>query len=351
MALTRTRRRTVTLLAVMISAVLALTACARDSAGTEDAATSPSSSAGAFPATIDTAYGKVTVDEKPQKIMVLTTAYLDLLNILGERPSAWNSSFDDEKSFLEWYPWLKGTYDVPSDPALVTAEYTPAAEAIAAKAPDLILTDIWNVDEPLYAQLSKIAPTYVGIETKTQTSWQDNLTALAKLTGHDPAIVQKVESELDTTIAAQAELLPGLKGKTFQVPVFSGTPPQLWLTEFANDLLGALGLVPGNEQPANGKTNADVPPISLENIDRINADVVIVAAAGSLGPEASAEALNKLKADPRLPTLPASKNGTLLLTSSNEWSAVNGGTPASYRWWLGRIVPQLEKSTLNQAGR
>ncbi|WP_066904597.1 ABC transporter substrate-binding protein [Millisia brevis] len=334
----------------VLGAAMALAGCASDSAGSDASTTASAAADGAFPATIDTAYGEVTVDEKPERIVVFTDSYLDLLDILGERPTAWADGYGGEAAFLEWNPWLAGTYDEPGDPNLLTAEYAPSAEAVAALDPDLILTDVWNVDEPLYQQLSQIAPTYVGIDTDTQTSWQDNLNALALLTGHDPSIVADTEAKLDDTFAAAADRLPGLRDKTFQVPVFNGTPPQLYLSEYGNEAIARLGLVPGNGQPTDGDGGLEVAPISLENIEQLDADVVFVAAAGSLGDDVIDESFAALRADPRLADLPAERNGALLYLTSAQWLAVNGGTPASYTWWLDQVVPQLEQSALNRSG-
>lgn len=336
------------LVALLLALALALAGCsnstdtAADDPGTENAEAAD----GPFPVTIDTAYGEVTVEEKPERIVVLTTAYLELLPYLDEKPLA---SLENDDS-LTWAPWLEGIEMGETDTDLVDGDWAPSPEAIAKWDPDLILTDIWNVDEKLYEQLSDVAPTYVGIETDTQTSWQKQLASLASLTGHDPAIVDEVEADLAADFDAAAEKLPGLQGKSFVIPVYF-TDNQFWPTEYGNDPLIALGLEPSDQQPHDGETVTEADTISRENVDQLTEDVVVIAASGAVDQEQIDKTFASLRKDPRVADLPASKNGTWLYLTGPEWTAINGGTPVSYRWWLDQVLPELEKSALNQSGR
>lgn len=335
----------------MLASVLALAGCAAEAPGAEAPASSRSSSPAAeseaFPVTIDTAYGEVTVPEKPERIVVIDSTYLELLPYLDEVPIA--SSVDDE-TIENYQPWLRDAERGEVDTGLLDSNWSPSPEAIAALDPDLILTTIWAVDEQLYTQLSQIAPTYVGIETDTQTSWQDHLTALAQLTGHDTGIVAEVDAELDADFAAAAAKLPGLQGKSYIIPVYY-TDNQFWPTEYGNDPLIALGLVPSERQPHGDVTSADVDTISQENIEQLTEDVVIIASSGAVAAEVIEQTFASLQSDPRVAQLPASENGTLLYLDGPQWVAINGGSPLSYRWWLDQVLPQLEASALNQSGQ
>lgn len=344
MLVTRTHRSG--LLAGIVVAVLVLSGCSA-AAPEPDGAASPDLPGVGFPVTVDTAYGEISVKKDPERIVALNGRHLELLTVLDEVPIAFADYGADDAQFLASYPWLEGTYEGEADPELFTADYQPAPEAIAALDPDLILTTIWQTDETLYEQLSQIAPTYVGIEADTNTPWQDDLAALAALTGHDEQVVADTESELDTALAAAAEDLPGLQGKTFYAAAL-GDGEQLWLTEYPAAPLLGLGMEPGEGQPVEGSQAADAPTFSQENIDALTADVVIIAAENR---DPSGEFRAALEADPRLDALPASKNGTLLFLDSGQWNAVNGGTAASVIWWLEQIEPVLAKSALNQSGQ
>ncbi len=345
-------RRITALLAGMLITILCLVGCAGNTTSANNTSesaspTSPTPDVGNFPATIDTAYGEITVDKKPERIVALDSGYVELLAFLDEKPVVFASYLSDNEELLTYSPWLAGTYQGEPDPSLFTADYQPSAEAVAAWKPDLILTTIWQTDEQLYKQLSQIAPTYVGIEPDTNTDWQANLAALATLTGHDAAVVDQVQADLDAALAAAAGRLQGLQGKTFHVAAL-GPDEQLWLTEYANAPLVGLGLKPGEGQPVSGEQAASAPKFSKENVDQLTADVVFVATEHR---DPSGEWQAALDADPRVAALPASQNGTLIYLTAPQWNAVNGGSPASVQWWLDEVVPLLEKSSLNQSGQ
>jgi iron complex transport system substrate-binding protein len=342
MRISRTRNRTTTVVIGILAASLAFAGCSGGT--TPQSSPSQATVDDGFPVSIDTAYGEITVPEKPDRILVLSTTYLELLPYLDEAPLA---SPDDDESIAQWSPWLVGTDRGEVDGELIDSDYLISPEAVAAWDPDLILTDIWNADEALYAQLSQIAPTYVGIDTDTNTSWQNHLAALAELTGHDPAVVDEVEAEFSAELAAGAATVPGLAGASFQVAALGGDE-QLWLTEYANAPLLALGLTPGEGQPTNGEEGASAPTYSQENVDQLTADVLFIATEHR-DPQGAWR--TALEADPRVAELPSSENGTLVYLTGPQWSAVNGGTPVSVLWWLDQILPVLEDSALNQDGQ
>lgn len=344
MKLSSARVRRPALLVASLATAVALAGCGGEKSESGDDASTPAASDGAFPVTIDTAYGEVTVEERPERITVLTSTYLELLPYLDERPTV---SSDDDETIETYLPWLGDADRGEVDTGLLDADWAPSPEAIAKWEPDLILTDIWNVDEKLYEQLSAVAPTYVGIEDDTQTSWQDHLASIASLTGHDPAVVDEVEADLAADFAAAAERLPGLQGRSYVIPVFKDN--QFWPTEYGNAPLMALGLEPSARQPHGDVTSGDVDTISRENMDQLDEDVVVVAASGAESAETIDKLYASLRKDPRLGELPAVQNGTWLYLDGPQWSAINGGTPLSYRWWLDQVLPELERSALNQS--
>lgn len=352
MTMSTVRKHLTTLLTGAVAIALLLTGCASNSSPGVEASTKPQTSGkGVFPVTINTAYGEITVSKKPERIFVFNTSNLEALSYVGEKPIAWSSGASTKDELSKWNHWWKDlATSIPDpDPRFYDmGQYSLVAEAIAAIKPDLILADIWNVNEQVYKQLSQIAPTYVGIETKAQTSWQDNFAAIASLTGHDPKVVDKLETEVNAEFAAAAKRLSGLQGKTFLVAA-TDDKGVFWPTGYANQPILALGLKPAHNQPKTSGT-ADSQKFSQENIEQADADVVFFVTEHR---DPSGETQRKLEADPRLKNLPAAKNGTLVFLSPvSLWSAINGGTPASYRWWLKQEpITQLEKSALNQSGR
>ncbi len=113
-----TRTRTAAVLAGVIAAGLALAGCG--GGATPEESSSPAAVDDAFPVTIDTAYGEITVSEKPERILVLSTTYLELLPYLDEAPLA---SPDNDADIAEWSPWLVGTDRGEIDSELIDSDY------------------------------------------------------------------------------------------------------------------------------------------------------------------------------------------------------------------------------------
>ncbi|MFT4217492.1 MAG: ABC transporter substrate-binding protein [Micropruina sp.] len=341
--------RPTSLVALLLALTLALAGCSSSTATSTATADPGSTNQGvAFPVTVDTAYGKVTVEKKPQRIVVLVPEFLGHLALVGEK----NVVTGGAPSDLDDMPWL--TYEGEFDAKLFTADYSTSVEAVAAQKPDLILTNVWGSDAKEYKQLSQIAPTYVGRYTQDEggaNTWRESLADVVALTGHDPKILSDAEADYAATLKAAADKLPGLQGKTFQLGVLSREDQQLWLTEYANDPITGLGLRLGEGQPSgkDGSVAAKAPKYSMENIDKLNADVVFIVTHQYADPDG--KFLASLKKDPRVPELPAAKNGTLVYLYGPQWGAVQEPTPASVKWWLGQVLPQLEKSALNQSGQ
>lgn len=331
----RTPHRSLVGVAILLASA-ALTACGADTG--PDA--SSSNDAGA---TVDTAFGEITVPEGPVRIVADGMDFVELLGYLDVEPIAFSYGLSDEEEMLAEAPWLEGTYTGQPDPDLLTGDFQLSPEAVAALDPDLILTHSWAVDQPLYDKLSQIAPTYTGFDDHL---WSDYLADLAVLTGHDTSVVDQAQADLDAEYAAAAQDLPGLQGATFQVAV--GDDDQLFgLYEYANASMQGLGLELGEGQPTEGSVSGDVQRFSLETIGTLDADVVLVAIPGFY--DANGELRSALQDDPRVARLPAAQNGTLVYLSEQEWGAVNGGTPQSVRWWLDEIEPVLAASALNRS--
>src|SRR6187200_1657243 len=144
-------------LAAAIVAALAtgLSACSSAAPATTAAApASTSASAGAFPATIATKFGDVTVNAKPTRVVALGWGDAETALALGVQPvgaSDW-LGFGGEGVG----PWAEGRYDEAPE---IIETLEPSYEAIAALEPDLILDTRSAATQERYDLLSAIAPT------------------------------------------------------------------------------------------------------------------------------------------------------------------------------------------------
>lgn len=202
MTLTPLRRRGAALAAALLSAALVLTACGSGSgAGTGGATGSTDASSGSaagFPVTIPSDFGEIKLTEKPEKIVVVgANRYVDVLAALDEAPAVFGSGVD-EQTTLTWTPWIKGKYGQYVS-GLLTADWTPDAEAIGAQDPDLIvLQDNGAVDESLHKKLSAIAPVYTENNPR---NWADAVTNMGAATGRSER-AKEVISEVEADFSA-----------------------------------------------------------------------------------------------------------------------------------------------------
>lgn len=334
-----TRMRLPMIIAAIVGVAATLTGCTTATPDTDDATTAPDSEAGEFPVTVDAAYGEVTVPSKPEQIVALGAPSLDFLASIGVQPVAFSEAAyggaPDEEAFLEGNPWLEDQYTAELSPELSESEGMASVEAIAALEPDLIVAGWWNVDEEIYAQLSEIAPTFVGLERDQNTAWRDFLESLGTVTGESEAAAATLE-DLESDFREATERLPGLQGKTYNSVAFVPTTGEFMFAgpSFWTD----IGLQPAESQ---GVQTSSRDSISLENIEKLNGDVLQV------GVWTDPDAQETLEADPRFTELPAYENETVLYSDHARAAAENSPGPLSLSWLLEQVVPVLEESALN----
>jgi len=174
-----------TLLAVALAGTL-LAACGDDSSSDEEPAASPSTApADAFPATVEAANGRVSVDAAPERIVSLSpTATEDLFAIgAGEQVEA----VDDQSDYPDGVP----TTDLSG--------YEPNVEALAAYDPDLVVISDRNDEvEGTLAELD--VPVLVQPAAATFDDVYEQIEQLGVLTGHQreaEALAAEIESQLD----------------------------------------------------------------------------------------------------------------------------------------------------------
>lgn len=335
------RRRTAASAAMLLSAALVLAACGSGDESSDDPA---GGSTAGYPISIDTAWGELTLDEKPERIVVLDAAAVDALASIGETPVAFSSGgITDEQALLDDHPWLEGRFESEQfDPSMAIAAFEISAEAVAAHEPDLIIGSIWNLPEEQHEQFSQIAPTYVGRETDASTFWEDRLTDIGALTGKSDEAAQ-VLADVDAEFEAGSELLSGLQGKTYADLAYYPD-----MTEFRiNDMTWQerLGLVPAEF----GLSGAE--PLSQENMEQLTADILFIGSAPAAGWRDPEETQATLEADPRFAGLPASQNDAVIYPDTQTVTAgyTNRG-PLATLWLIEHMTPQLESLALNQEG-
>ncbi|WP_299534161.1 iron-siderophore ABC transporter substrate-binding protein [uncultured Streptomyces sp.] len=287
----RRTRRSLGLLSLPLAAVLVgVTGCGSDDDGGDAGASAASTaSSGAFPVSVDTKFGAIEVDEKPQRVVALGWGDAETALALGVQPvgqSDWLAFGGDGVG-----PWAKDRYD-KSPQSIGTME--PEYEKIAALKPDLILDTKSSGDRTRYDTLSKIAPT-IGVPKggdQYMISWEKQTAMIAQALGKKAEGAKLVDG-IEDQFAAAREAHPEFKGKT--VTLASKT---------ANDwgaYVGGTGRVnfverlgftnnPVIEKQADGGFSVTV---SEENLDQFDADLLVTAPIGVTADSVKSNALFK----------------------------------------------------------
>ncbi|TDD65286.1 ABC transporter substrate-binding protein [Jiangella aurantiaca] len=192
--------------ALALTLAAGLAAC-----GGDDDADPAASSAGADAETItvDHMYGSTEITGVPERIVTIDLQWTDVMLAMGVEPVGYSvDSFMPESGV----PWQ----ELPADAEPLPVDDGPPIEQIAELEPDLIVGTFSIADEATYEQLSGIAPTIPGLDEHEVTPWQDLVRAAGEVLG-EPERSEEVIARVDGEVAAAAEALPGLQGKTFSL--------------------------------------------------------------------------------------------------------------------------------------
>jgi iron complex transport system substrate-binding protein len=323
------KRRLTAVAAATFAAALALSACGGSDSESDESTSSSS------PVTVESAYGPVTLDKDPERILVMSPSYVDMLTAIDVQPVAFATGAIPAADFDSNYPWLEGKYEGKVAPELVTAEFKPNLETIASFEPDLILAHTWTIPEEMYAEVSQIAPTYISTDDGSATTeWSADMKAVGELTRETEA-VDAALADFDNQVAQNKERVAGLEGKTYNSVAVREAGYQFG----SGGWLALLGLVPGATQ--GGYTDA---PLSPENLDQLSADVLLAYVFNDADQ-------TKLEGDGRFADLPASKNGTVIFGDPAMANAATFPAPGALSYLMQETVPALEASALNKAGQ
>ncbi|WP_327673867.1 iron-siderophore ABC transporter substrate-binding protein [Kitasatospora sp. NBC_00458] len=321
-----------------------LAGCGSDSAakGGSDAAGAPAAS-GAFPVTVEHAFGTTKVDKAPKR--VVSVGYTDDQTILafGVKPVGMvdqypNPAGQSPDINTQW-PWVKDKWgDARPEVVLNNGDAGPNFEKIAALRPDLIIAVYSEIDQAAYDKLSKIAPT-VG-RTKAEKEpfsapWQDNALHIAKALGKADEGKQLVQGIQDK-LAAVKTAHPEFAGQTaVALSWYKDSVTPFTTTDVRGQLLTGMGF--------KGQTEIDriagsgfSTQLSPERMDLVDVDRVFV-----INDKADTDALKKFDL---FTNLKVSKAGKVSYLLDSEGPAVGAAMSQATLLSLPFAIDELVKS-------
>ncbi|MGO1974111.1 MAG: iron-siderophore ABC transporter substrate-binding protein [Propionibacteriaceae bacterium] len=316
------------------AALLALAACSSGPANDPSTGSGDSTAAseGAFPATVETAFGEVTIEEQPERIVALGWGDAEMALALGSQPVG-------ASDWLEYGgegvgPWAAGLYDTPPE---IIATLEPSFEAIAALEPDLILDVKSSGEQDRHDMLSQIAPT-VGVPaggesylTTTEAQVEMISTALGV-----PDKGEKLLAGLDAAFEEAAQAHPDWAGQTVTAATKTSEGWGAYIEGNARiRFLEKLGFALSPEIAAlpAGSTGFSV-DISSEQLDLLEADLIV---AFPIYIETT-----EITEDPLWQQVPAVADGRAIVIDGDLASAYSLGSTLSIEYAIDNLVPLIE---------
>ncbi|WP_409468740.1 iron-siderophore ABC transporter substrate-binding protein [Streptomyces sp. HC307] len=348
-----TRMKPLRRLAAVLSAaafgVGLLAGCGSDSSDSSDSADnagdSTSTAAGAFPVTVEHAFGSTKVTKAPER--VVTVGYTDDQSVLafGIKPVGMTDQYPNpagqSPDINTQWPWVKDKWgDTKPEVIMKNGDSGPNYEKIAALRPDLIIAVYSEIDQAAYDKLSKIAPT-VG-RTKAEKEpfsapWQDNALHIAKALGkaeEGEKMVADIQGQLDAAKKAH----PEFAGQTaVALSWYEDSVAPFTSTDVRGRLVTGIGFTYQTEidKVADGSFYTKLSP---ERIDLLDVDRIFV-----INDKADTDALKKFKL---FANLDAVKNGKVSYLLDSEGPAVGAaisqGTLLSMPYAIDELVKSVE---------
>jgi len=238
-----------------------------------------------FPVEIRHALGTTRIEAEPQRIVTLGWNGEDAVLALGRIPVGMHRYGLFGSGILPWNePYLR-----TQTPTLLQSGELDY-EAIAALEPDLILAIKTGINEIEWQRLSSIAPTVAYSSAPWRADWREQMALTGQALGESGKARDLVEAT-EKQLRGLADAHPVLKDKTFIFGSYFPGEGSLGVY-FASDprvrelLAMGLRLAPGIEALVAADPDVNGTGVSLEDLDRFDADVLIV----WYGPGARADA-------------------------------------------------------------
>ena len=322
-------------IALLAAGALALSACSASPDSEETTSPGGGTAAGdlTYPATVDTKFGDVTVEKKPERVVALGWGDAEVALALGTQPvgaADWLGFGGDGVG-----PWSEGLYD-KSPEILGTMELS--YEAVAALKPDLIIDVRSSGDQERYDRLSSIATT-VGVP-EGGDSWlattEQQVTMISTALGQ-PEKGKEMLQDVDDAYAKAADEHPEWADKTVTVATRTSETWGAYVNDPRTEFFKNLGFTPSPEiakLPVD--ENGWSVSISPEQLDLLDADLLVAFPIFIDTKEITEDAGWKL--------IPAVADGHSIVIDGELSQAFSLATPTSIIYAIDQFTPLIEKA-------
>lgn len=204
--------------AALAAALLAAAACGGDDAGDDDRAApreDAPAEAGAFPVTIEHAFGETTIEEAPERVVTWGWGSADAAIALDVIPVA--IPFDDYAGDDEGVlPWIREAVEAKGAelPARLPKTQELPVEAVLSYEPDVVLAAYSGLTQEEYDALTAAGVAVVAYPGEAwSTPWRDLIEIVGTALGRSEEAAALLE-DIDDQVAAAAAANPELAGKS-----------------------------------------------------------------------------------------------------------------------------------------
>jgi iron complex transport system substrate-binding protein len=335
---TPSRLRRVALAVAAVAATGLLAACGDDD-GDGAAASSGSS---VFPVTVQHKFGSTTVPQDPKRIAVVGLTEQDIVLALGKVPIATTEWYGEQPSAV--WPWAQDKL-AGAKPTVLSTSDGFEFEKIASLDPDLIIGTNSGMQQADYDKFTAIAPTVAGVEGSTDyfSPWTEQTLTVAKALGKEregQALIDGIEADY----AAAAKANPEFAGKvaTFSQNAFYDGKLYVYPPGLNTEFLSMLGFTINPQLTPLAPAPGQQAEISAENLSKIDADVIVVAAE-------KPEDITALEQVPTWNRLGAVAGRRTVYTDPVLSGAMYFISPLSLPYVLENLTPQLKAAVAGQA--
>lgn len=327
------RTRLVLLFTVLVLAAAGCSSAAGDGGSPPSGSSAPTASASGFPASVDTVNGQVTIEQQPDRVVLLNDQLVETAAALGITPAG------APAPTTPLGPWADGTIDADTAAfSLPMADGIPM-EKVAATEPDLIVAHDYQITGDAYSKLSALAPTLVlpvNSEAPAPPTWRNDLHTIAAATGRS-ATADQISADIAARIDRVQQQHPRLDDATFQLGNFLSNSEFVCTNSASTSsarFLSSLGLelatIPGAGSDARAV-------LSRENFTALNdIDLVIM---GASDPDLA----EQLEEDPIFAQLTPVQQQTANVVDLTWVTAYNIPTALSIPYLLDDLEPYLER--------
>ena len=230
-------------------------------------ASAPKASGGNYAVITDDRGKAVTLPQKPQRVVVLSTSLLNFADALDGSLVGRAAIKSEDAALPEKYK------DVPD----VGPVYSVSLEKVTALEPDVVIGST-DHHEKLAAQLEDSGIPVILLRTKTYDDVKHNLDVMGKVYGKEEQ-AKAVDEKLDTEIKAITDTVPK---QGLRIAIIHATPSAVSLelpTSIAGGIADLLHLQNIAAAPAGSENNRI--PYSMESLVEANPDVIFLTSMGS----------------------------------------------------------------------